>query len=54
MGLGAAVAGEVGTTGLCQALHSRGEMAVGQETMGSPLEIGSKARARDQVHTAWG
>lgn len=54
MGLGAAVANHVGRTWLCQALHSRGEVVVGQEIMGSLLETGSKARARDQVHTAWG
>ena len=51
MGLGAAVANHVGKIGLCQALNSRGEVVVGQEMVGSPLEIGSKARARDQVQS---
>ena len=49
---GAAVANPVRKTGLYQALHSSGEVVVGQGMMGSPLETGSKEGARDQAHTA--
>lgn len=53
MGLWAAAANHFGKNGLCQALHSRGEMAVGQERMRSLLKIESQRMSSHSMGIAW-